>query len=110
MTDKIILTCIAIFFPLALVVINKLIDRTEIKKKDAEITSLKKDINSYASKAENAQKAEKVAQTASQLISSASGSQINNSRTFSDLREEAKHVETLDDALDLARRQVEANR
>ena len=110
MTDKIILVCVSVFLPLALVIINKLIDRTEVKQKDATIARLKQDISSYATEAENAQKAKDTAQASSQLISSLAQSMVKSSHSSAPLSEQAKSVASEADAIELGRRQVEAQK
>lgn len=108
--DRIILVCVSLFLPLGLFIANKLIDRITIKKKDDAIQSLTRDILNLATEKENAQRAEKIAQNTSQQTSTLAQQQVDTIKATAPLAEQARRVSSEADAIELARKQVEANR
>lgn len=108
--NELILTLVAICLPIVLVVANKLIDRATIKQKDATIEAQRREINSLASEKEIAQRSAKTAQNASQLVRTLAQAITESAREFSSLSEQAKHVMTESEAIELARRQAEAQK
>lgn len=107
---EIVFICIAIFLPIGAIVANKLLDRTTINKKDAKIDEQRQEIQSLASEKENAQKAQSTAMGASQLVGSLAKDFVNSVKDSAPLMEQAKQVTTEADAIELARKQVEAQR
>lgn len=107
MTDRIILVCIAVFMPLAIVVINKLIDRTAVKEKDSTIADLASKLSSMTAESVVSSKSEKIAKQTSKQTSELAQDQLNNAQDYSTMTERAKNIKKLEDALELARQQVE---
>ena len=107
--EQLILVCVAIFLPLGLFVANKLIDRTTIKEKDSQIADLGRKVVSLVSEKAAAETGEKVARDTAEAVATLAGQNIDTARSMSSLEEEARRVTTEQEAIDLARRQVEAN-
>ena len=110
MTDKIILACAAIFMPLAILVINKLLDRTTIKEKDDTINDLLSKVSSLTAQTTTSAKSESVAKQASSQTASLAKEQIYSTQRYSAMKQQAKNVSTIDEALELAKQQVEATK
>ena len=105
-----ILICIAIFLPLGAIVANKLIDKATIKKKDATIDAQREEINRLATENTSAQRAQSTAKATSDLVGTLAQGLMGAVKETAPLMEQAKHVETEADAIELARRQVEAQK
>lgn len=110
MVDRIILVCVAVFMPLAIVVINKLLDRTAIKEKDNTISDLTSKLSSLTAQAINAEKNESIAKQTSSNTANLAKEQLSNAQSFADMKQQAQNVSNLDEALALARQQVENTR
>lgn len=108
--ENLILICVAIFLPLGLIVANKLIDRTTIKQKDDTIKNLTENIFSLTAEKENAQSASRTAQMTSQQAGKLSQDLVGTAKSSAPLMEQAKCVGSEADAIELARRQAEAQR
>jgi hypothetical protein len=107
MTDKIILACVAIFMPLAILVINKLLDRTEIKEKDNTISDLLSKVSTLTAEKTTSAKTESIAKQASSQTAQLAKEQVSSSQRYSAMKSQAQNVSNLDEALELARQQVE---
>lgn len=110
MTGKLVLFFCSVLVPLGLLLINRFINKSQLEQKDREINSLKRDVKNLTTQAENAQRAQSTQQKVNQAIGQFVKITLGNSETFSDLSEQAKQVKTEQDAIELARKQVEANR
>lgn len=108
--ENLILICVAIFLPIGLLVANKLIDRTTIKQKDDTIKSLTDNIFSLTAEKENAQSNSRTAQMTSQQAGNLAHGLADSARTSAPLMEQAKGVVSEADAIELARRQAEAQK
>lgn len=109
LTNSIILTVLPIVLLMVLTIANKLIDRTTIKKKDEEIEELKTKNSNLAKQNITSKKTEEVAKATSELVAELGKEQVENAQTFSSLKEQAKNVKTVEDAIALAKKQVEGN-
>lgn len=109
LTNSIILTVLPIVLLMVLTIANKLIDRTTIKKKDEEIEKLKTKNSNLAKQNITSKKTEEVAKATSELVAELGKEQVENAQTFSSLKEQAKNVKTVEDAIALAKKQVEGN-
>ena len=107
MTDKIILACVAIFMPLAILVINKLLDRTTIKEKDHTISDLLTKVSSLTAENTTSKATEKIATQTSSQTASLAKNQQQSQQIYSAMKKQAQTVSNLNEALDLARQQVE---
>lgn len=109
LTNSIILTVLPIVLLMVLTIANKLIDRTTIKKKDEEIEELKAKNSNLSKQNITSKKTEEVAKATSELVSELGKEQVKNAQTSSSLKEQAKNVKTIEDAIALAKKQVEEN-
>ena len=107
---NIILVGVTAFILLGVYVCNKLIDRTEIKQKDKTIQKLGNALTEAVTKQKVSEKSEQTARTVSDKTGELASKRVENAERFSSLAEQAKHVVNEQDAIDLARRQVEENR
>lgn len=102
MIDRIILVCISFLLPLVLIIANRLLDRTEKKEKDNTIAKLTSQVSQLVSTSKMQEAQINSANTASELAQQMADSTVRTS----DLMADAKKVESLSDALEIARRQV----
>ena len=107
MTNNIILVCVAVFMPLAILVINKLLDRTTIKEKDNTINTLLSKVSSLSAENASAEKNENVAKQTSSQTAQLAKEQMASTQRYSAMKQQAQSVSNLDEALALARQQVE---
>ena len=108
--SNLILVGVTAFILLGVYVCNKLVDRTEIKQKDKTIQNLGNALTEAVLKQKVSEKSEQVSRNVSEKTGELASQRIDNAERFSSLAEQAKHVVTEQDAIDLARRQVEENR
>ncbi len=101
--NNVIIVCVSIILPMVLVIANRLLDRTASKEKDDTISELTKKVADLTKRGDEDRMRADAATEAAGLAKGNADSTVK----AADLMKEAVQVETLEDAIELARRQAQ---
>ena len=101
--NNVIIVCVSIILPMVLVIANRLLDRTASKEKDDTISELTKKVSDLTKGRDEEMMRANAATEAAGLAKGNADSTVK----AADLMKEAVQVETLEDAIELARRQAQ---
>lgn len=106
MTENLILICVAIFLPMGLVIANRLLDRTAIRRKDDTIKTLTDKVTELVTRNQTAEAKARI----SDDLTDYAKAQASNSTERAEMTSEAKRVTSLDEAIALAQKQIDRSR
>lgn len=101
--NNVILVCVSIILPMVLVIANRLLDRTSSKEKDSTISELTQKVSDLTKGRDEDRMRTNAATEAAGLAKGNADSTVK----AADLMKEAVQVGTLEEAIELARRQAQ---